>query len=1095
MPTPIFKPHRKLLEDIGANPVSNHFTKSKSKELTKNINYCVSQLPALPSFFHQDTTIYNGYTDHNSNYAVCICEEGIFVWPYLSTDSLPLVIEFPFESVSIEGNPVLPIAILTRSSNGNVRDPGIVIIHNSSGLLEFFESVQHSPALGLINNKNHQIKVPINIEKQEFIVFAENVEPAGIIVVSSWKRVILVTLRDFQNKPNVICIEIMKPVNSVLKLFNLGTSSVNTDIVTVRSGNLSNGSQQEIIIQESNGLCHFFQVNLLQPSGPEVDPNSFKHSLNSYMELSIDGFTQYEFEFLDIHRLFHQSDDSFLILCLVTRNHEKNLLFVTAKIDSSGVLVYGSHISNSFKYINHENIKMFIPYLETTVFVVIDNNVILTDLDYSYFSNQGTILYYKPRWEDVVRLEKHVNIIGMGFENNSASTNPAIILLTSNLGVIRVERFPHTNKEYSQYDIIKSHIEQRIFYPDSQVLDFTLTDYDANIVEQSIDEIIGEIVNSKSPYLDEFSVTRSYLEKKVTLLKSFIDDCQKNYHLNESLSLKLVYGLEKVQFGLYFYNELDGEDDFATKSKEILLEILNRKYKTDTDILRHFFIYKLEDINDVFTAYVSRATEIDLASNRLLSLIAQLLYDAVLCNEMTYFKHITVRKSWIFDTDVFFQVEKYFQTRFANYSELTYPIEIRNNIVKLYNVFYYFINQALVYMKIELNNDLESYRLWYQQNKVKWVQNLVWNNLNEEAITLVENYLDFTSLSLILENERDKIIDSHGKLSQEYSSLIARYYGYFEKYGYDFAEALFTFYIDNNNPQILLTTFDRYKSLLHEYFAKNPHKVSNIAWISYLLDNQFITASTILIESARDHSGESVNNQELKYSLAKLGLLTGNVNNKDALFQIESKLILLRIQRSLYRYVIEGLPQGDNEDLKLELLANNFLNPKIEKSTLLGIFKPSFSSFVNNRLLAEETLIDYLTFIRPSSKYYNGFANAFKVASLLPDYKLQMKKIWCRLLVITDNWQELTSTEQRTDEFIKRTIRNSTIYKTMVLLSDQRVYDILQQVLEDTQDVYEDDNILLAELNKSFFTQTVNNIQKYDILSRIRAIKGDIDAD
>lgn len=127
-------------------------------ELTKNQHYCVSKLPALPSVFKsQADSFTNAYSDSESNYSLVINEDSIFVWCYKSTDATPLSIEFPIDKSIFQ----LPMAILTRPSSGTGQDPGLVILDSVSGLIKFYESVQHAPTLGLINDKSLEIDIPL----------------------------------------------------------------------------------------------------------------------------------------------------------------------------------------------------------------------------------------------------------------------------------------------------------------------------------------------------------------------------------------------------------------------------------------------------------------------------------------------------------------------------------------------------------------------------------------------------------------------------------------------------------------------------------------------------------------------------------------------------------------------------------------------------------------------------------------------------------------------------------------------------------------------------------------------------------------------
>lgn len=1081
---------------------------SQVVELTKNDYYCISKLPALPSVLARknQSRLLNGYSDSISNYAVLVSEEGIFVWPYKSIDSRPLTIEFPVADFNADG--ILPLAILTKPASGATKDPGIVIINAASGLLKFYESVQHSPALGLIGDKNLEISVPLRADKGEFITFAENVEPAGIVVVTSTKRVVLVSLRDHKSKPQLASLELMKPASKGITTFFNGSNEVNEDIICIRTGKITDKSQ-EVIIQEASGLVNIFTIQLSAVSGvPQLDDSkTFSQHLTHYVESSLDGFdtiASSQINYLDIWQLNSTTAENvYLILCLIVSPNETALLvLVTAKIDQSGVLVYGSHRSSRFKGVEDgAKPRFFIPGPESTAFIVVNNSIILTDIDYSYILSKGTVLYYKPRWEDIITFNNEVEIIGCGYENKSADSNPALLLLTSQSGVIRVERFGlgvfiPNETSLDPVKLVKSHIEQAIFYASSSSIDFDLPGmFSSETVSDALLLIVDEILHSTSQYLPQYLPTvTALLEKKSQLFKTLLDYCARNFsQLNHEVMVSMVHALEKTEVSFYLWNTVDSDE--KSKLRDILKSAIQQTSpdQPETDLIRKYFNEDIDSINFVFLEFLNKIIEASVASDVVLGLITHALYDGILANEMKYSQQLKNKKSWIFDTDLILVVEGYFQRRYCNDSStFTNTPETRKDIGKLCHVLYYFINEAITFMKTDGSEELTNYVRWYNKNRTKWVQCLLSNNLNEEASLLVEQYQDFNSLSEILEEEREYMVDQYGLNTVEYDGMLAKYYVYFEKYQYQFAKALFDYYLKHDKVQILLTGFPRYSQLLNQYFENNTTKVSQVAWIKKLLDSDFKAASQFLLTASETHPEEKQTSQELKFSLAKLSALASKdstVEVDENMFRIETKLILIRIQKSVFQYISEALIKMDGgEDLKFESFIK-FLNEKIDKNTAKSVFEPSFKRFINNQSIPELLLIDYLTFVKPSGKFSNGFANAFKVATLLPTeeaYKLETKKIWCRLLAITDTWDDLRNTEDQTDEFVKRKVQNSVLYKTVVSFDDKPIR-ILEEMLKDNESIFEEENVLVAETNKSFFNMTVKNVREYDLMGWIRS--------
>lgn len=1039
-------------------------TLSQIHELAKNDQYCISKLPALPNVLKNPNLTFNGYADGASNYSVVVSEKGVFVWCYKSSDSSPLTIEFPLDDVEI-----LPLAILTHPSSVTMRDPGIAIINASSGVLKFYESVQHSPALGLIDNKNLEVQIPIEASKGEFITMAENVEPMGIVVVTSWKRVILVGLRDQKNKPFLSINTLMKPKSRWTRIFR---NDINDDIVSIRSF-VSNGAE-DIIIQEKSGLIHIISYEV--SSSVMGISSRFTHDLNPYLESSIDGFevSKHTIKYLDTWRINLQVENTFLILCLVN----DSLLLITAKINKSGVLVYGSHKSNRFEgMIDDSKPKLYVPSPENCAFIVVNNSIILTDLDYSYILSKGTILYYRPRWEDIIKLSNSVDVVGVGYEHLSSDSNPALILITSNSGVLRVERFPQTQLETNFIDpvnLVKTHVEQAVFYSSSSI-DFTLSgDFSDDIIDRAILSIAQEIMTSKSVYLPEFSpLVGDLLQRKCHLFDNLINYCQMNFHLSNTTMTSIIHSLEKTRTAYTLWQMLD-ESDQSSKLKGFLKDVIEPK----ADKLKEYLNTEVDSINSTLTKFLNTAYKNDISSDFLLRLIAGILFNSILVNELKY-NLPTPKKSWLFETDLLLNVELYFQKKYCDDSmSFDYPNspETKIHIGEICEVLYYFINEAIKYMKSQDDENVISYTKWYNKNKIRWIQCLLSNNLFDQAISLVEKYQDFTSLASILEDERERVLEQFGSSSIEYEVVMTKYYVYFEKYQYNFAKVLFDYYIKHEKVQILITGFPRYEAHLNEYFESYPEKVSHIAWIKNLLDGDNELASQHLLKSAELKEGESKDNQELKFSLAKLAIIAAKptgMNVESPLFKVESELILLRIQKSILDYVNEAIVKVDGgDDLKFGAFLK-FVDDPLARETLKG----PFTKFINNKALSPTELIDHLISINPTAKFNNGFSNAFRVASLLPDetsYKTQTQKIWRRLLNITKERQDLKlSGTNETDNYLKRKIRNSVFYKTVSLVHDKEIA-VLEEMIES-----EDSN-----LNKQF-------IEDANVVKLIRSIKAE----
>lgn len=1102
---------------------TNQHPKSTTVELTKNQHYCFSKLPALPLAFESETLL-NAYSDYNSKYSLVINQDSIHVWSYKSTDPSPLSIQFPLDDSSI-----IPLAILTRPSSGSSQDPGLVIINSSSGLVKFYESVQHAPALGLINNKLLELTIPINTAKGEYITLAENVEPAGIVVATSWKRCVLISLRDFKSKPQLYCYELMSGSNSsgflssIFGARNNYNEEVTDEIVSIKSGKITNhGLTQEIIVQDSAGGFNFFTYQLLSANGnPYIDrKHSYKHNLSSYLENNLDGFlpgSSLSIKFLDIWPLL-EFENVYLGLCHIDENLKagdgKNLLLLTIKIDSTGVLLYGSH--KLLRY-NPDSIislankpKLFLPSPGRTAFVTIDNSIIITDINTSYIHSQSTVSYYKPRWEDIVKLKSSVDVIGYGYENKSKSCNPALILITKNSGVLRLERFPaeSDNMEVDEFStnpfhVIKSHIEQGIFYSKSSEIEFDVTEeFDNGTIIDAVDKIIMEITDSSSPYLPYSlpSISDS-LTLKVDLYQKFIEYCYRNFHsLNHVLIPKIVEHLEKTNVALKLWTNID-ED--STKLKEVLGNIIIQTlgFKSDEDVLRKFFNHGVDDINEVLTKFIEQLLEDGFSSPTLMTLLVDTMYDGIYLNEVQYIvghEAIPIRKLWIFNTALLIRIEEAFAKEYCENNNPSFSTQRQENLVKLCEVLYYFVTSAIRFMQQHdlANDQLKEYLKWYKSRKYFWINALIQQNMITEAISIAEKYHDFSSLCQILESEKIKIVEKYGEQSNEYDDLYEKYSQYFETFQYDFASSLYNYHLKNDQIQSLLLEFTNYKHFLQRFFQENPKKTANISWIRYLLDSDFEASSKALITSST--GDDKLDNKELKYSLAKLSVLAANSQSslvQESLSEAEYNLVSIRSQKKL----LEGLVaqyNGEKSFLKFQGVLKSFISSGIDSNTVGTILEPSFQSFVNEQQLSTVNLMNYLTLIKPSVVENKGFAYALRVAGVVQNdnmFSYYSQVVWLRLLVLGDDWSfiEKAKLKVATDEHIKQKVHSTVLYKTFVEINaDEKLVEQLDILLESGSLLDErEDDLVVRELDQSLLVKLSDLMKKYDFKSWIKSIE------
>ncbi|CAI5756659.1 unnamed protein product [Candida verbasci] len=976
MSVSIFKPRSNItpVNETGLSTSNNI-----NHELTRNNYYCMSKLPGLPSIFKSQQFL-NAYSESFSNYSLVINEQHIYVWQYNSSDHSPLAIQFPIEKFQ------LPMAILTRPTNGihnglQHQDPGLIIIDSISGLIKFYESVQHAPTLGLINDKS--LELNINLKKGEGITLAENIEPSGIIIATSHQRCILITLRDFKHKPHLSTTELINNGSGIFDFFN---KTGDNEIVAIRSGKKISEIIQEILILDSIGNYHLITFNLIS------SVIEYKKSFKQTLHIDIDGYpsANNEIKYLDIWPL-ENYDNVYLALCQI---NNRDLFLITLKIDKSGVLLYGSHRLKTASAANsNSKPKLYLPKPSTTAFIIIDNSIILTDLNTSYIESQNTsITYYKPRWEDVVRLKSSVEIIGSGYENQTTSQNPSIILITNNFGILKLEKFPEqesiSKKDIDPILIVKSHIEQGIFYSSaSSEIDFDLSQkFDNNTILQAIELINEEILNSKSSYLPKKISITELTKLKVKLFKELINYILRNFDLSKVIP-KIAQSLEKANVALNLWKYID-ENNFQS-----IFEQVQPHYKL-------FFIEGLSKISVVLNKFIQKIDELN---KPVIPLIITTLYHGLYINDIQYQNQNKSSLNWLSTTDILMRVEAIFTREYSNKKQ--------TDDVNAYYVvesLYYFFNKTISCMTETDDLKLDEYAQFYNSHKSNWIDILLNIGYISQAIEISEKYHDFAALAKILDIQRDSnFID------------ISTYGQYFEEYGYEFASHLYDYYLKYNKIQILILDFTNYKQeYLYRWFEENPKKTSKVSWIRYLLDKVFIEASNSLVLNA-EKSRDNLKNQQLKYSMAKLACIAGGDNEIE---DLNKELKLIKVQT----IIKEKLGINFNV-LKQDFYIKNYLNENIKDYKIVESF---LHRFIEDYQLTPSELINLISTFRPSliDNFGELALNVAKLISNENERKFYIKVVFTKLLTIGDN-EIITN---GTDEMIKESNKKTSLYKALV---------------------------------------------------------------
>ena len=138
-----------------------------------------------------------------------------------------------------------------------------------------------------------------------------------------------------------------------------------------------------------------------------------------------------------------------------------------------------------------------------------------------------------------------------------------MILISKNFGVVRIEKFPEsqTDKVIEPLAIVKSHIEQAIFYSDVNEIDFDLSQrFEKDVIQRAIETIIEEILTSNSSYFPKTLPSISDLTNlKVKLYRKLIEYVKRNFDI--PIIPQIVENLEKTDVAHQMWTIVDANQE------------------------------------------------------------------------------------------------------------------------------------------------------------------------------------------------------------------------------------------------------------------------------------------------------------------------------------------------------------------------------------------------------------------------------------------------------------------------------------------------------------------------------------------------------
>ena len=557
-------------------------------ELTRNLKYIVSKLPATPAVLKTSATDIIAVTDQTTSFALAVSHSGVHVWEYTIPDHVPHTYFFPTPA----GSDLPPLAALVSPIAGS-REPGLVTVDSRSGAVSYWEGVGGAIANDLLHKKKN-ISHTIKLHSSEVIETLYNAEPAGIIAITSTGRYVLLTFRDLVGKPLLNSETMRGGFGSGLLASLKGAVSLSgprRNVVSVkRAVSTGRDERQAIFITEQGNLMLWDcfrsgQSRLL-----------FENSIRELILNNVSSLYPHAEPTFVIHDVdFNGRNHHVYILTSFVNNastDEVYYVLFTLKVSSNDAEIVSSHRLQTFTSPSSCRPQLLVPEPNNTIFVLFSQAVVLIDT-----APEENHANSPRRWEDIITFLPGVEAFAFGGEdaiknNDKLVRNSGVVVLTRNAGVLRIERLesktPHiVDSDTLDWEIAKAHIEQAVFYGHKNqgvnVVDFQYRrefQFSSEALSEAFFRVGYEIYKGKSPYLPPMlpSLTE-YLTLKWDSLMRLFQYSRDNFFekVDNRTRLRLLEFAERVHVARQLWADYDDQVSRNPNSKPLFGTYIAKK--------------------------------------------------------------------------------------------------------------------------------------------------------------------------------------------------------------------------------------------------------------------------------------------------------------------------------------------------------------------------------------------------------------------------------------------------------------------------------------------------------------------------------------
>lgn len=980
--------------------------------LTENDKYVVRRLaPDLASLPLQGDVL-EGTIDTFLAKALIGDVNNLYIWDYHSTQRNVNISRIPLhEDYAVLNTP--PKCLFTRpstvddstqmlldSSAGS--SGGICIIHRKNSQLIYYEDIDSINNLHVQLSKNKAHSLNLNLKDGETVTFATNCEPAGIVVATSFGRLLFVAIRDSSGKPNV---RLKQQLIKSQRGFLFNSFNRYKEIISLKNGPIVGRGERLIHVVTRGGNFQTWHLSVGINCFKRVEVSLYEQILDSLQDLY--PFAHGTLQILDSHPLFADSASAHLVLSSIQNHTETYYILTTILIDekTKSFTIFSTYRLNTYASpVSDGNDKpmLFVPSnLETemkprtTVFVLFSDAVVLTQVSSSLDSTYS----FRRKWEDIVSFRNDVKIIGSGFDADS------LYLMDNKVSVLEINLIDKGEaNDADDVGFIKSHIDQAVYFSKVSLspIEFNLPK-EITLENEEIEHDLAlsgdEIFFSKGKYIPPMLNTLAkHLKLRVDLYDNLLTFVSENFNYKISPFTKLDL-LEKFEVMSCCYSLLDLLERFPDLAK-IWTSVLS-SHKNSLE-MENLVRYQLNEFPSLFTEFLTEiagrtsSSKSDAFTANVAQMLIECFYNAVLDQAERTLRYGTLSLDplelnkelpWFVNVRILQAINSIFFDFKFSLSKFEEKDEER--LTSMVKILYYCVHQASLWFKGDASR--KSSRLYhevqelYQNNHLSWAQALCENNLQEFSLQIADFYQDMGSLVETLE-------------TLDFNASKEVYTGFFNKYGFEFAATLFNYYVEHHKLKELFTRFPDQHTLLLKFFGSSE-QYGDVAWIQDILDERYDQATDTLSRIAVGKVGleEPIDKRQFHLSIAKLSALAqGN--------QQSGREKVIRIQEDLD--VIDG-----QNDLLIRISERGkTMSPTFKGSELEKVYNLLVEKLMAKKCLKLEFIVDLHSMLEdPEGPYCALKLLAFENNTLPHEIKsLLISTVWRRCILLESDWANVT---------------------------------------------------------------------------------------